>query len=226
MTRELRGSGVRQRVVANASTPRNWQKFMRIDENKRELFSLLSHQLVEKASALSGDVFATVGEGVLSSVLTDMTQLMPCTHEEADTRIMVHCKDAVLKGHTSITIRTVDSDVVSIAISMHDCIGAEELWIAFGTGKKFRYIPIHEIVNTLGLTKARSIAFFHAFTGCDTVSSFGGRGKKMAFEVWNAYPAVTETFLSLGMNPSEVTEQRRQTGTVHCSSVWSHKLFG
>ena len=85
---------------------------------------MLRHQLVEKATALSVNAFATVGESVLSSVLTDMTQLMPCTHEEADTRIMIHCRDAVLKGHTSITIRTVDSDVVSIAVSMHDDIGA------------------------------------------------------------------------------------------------------
>jgi len=30
MTRESRGSGVRQRVVANSLTPRNWQKFLRI----------------------------------------------------------------------------------------------------------------------------------------------------------------------------------------------------
>ena len=27
----------------------------------------------------------------------------------------------------------------------------------------------------------------------------------MAWEVWNAFPAITETFLCLGTNPSEVT---------------------
>ena len=117
MTRELRGTGIRQRVIPNVTTPRNWQKFLRINENKRELFSLLSRQLVDNASRFLGDVFATVGEGVLSSNATDLTNLMPCTHEEADTRIMIHCKDAVLKGHRSITIRTVDSDVVCIGKS-------------------------------------------------------------------------------------------------------------
>ena len=133
---------------------------------------------------------------------------MPCTHEEADTRIMVHCRDAVLKGHASIAIRTVDSDVVCIAVSMYDDIGADEMWIGFGIGKKFRYIPIHEIVLSLGPAKSRSLALFHSFTGCDTVSSFCGRGKKVAFEVWNAFPDITETFLCLGRNPSEVTEDQ------------------
>jgi hypothetical protein len=66
---------------------------------------------------------------------------MPCTHEEADTRIMIHCKATV--------IRTVDFDVVTIAETMHDSIVGKEFWIAYGTGKKFRYIPIHEIVNAL-----------------------------------------------------------------------------
>ena len=205
MTREQRGTGVRQRVIPNLTTPRNWQKFLRVDENKRELFSLLSSQLVENASRSSGDVFATVGESVLSSSATDLTNLMPYTHEEADTRIMIHCKDAVLKGHRSITIRTVDSDVVCIAISIHEDIGAEELWIAFGTGKNLRYLPIHEMVHVLGPTKSKSVALVHAFTGCDTVSSFGGRGKKIAFEVWNAFPEITETFLCLGTTPNEIT---------------------
>jgi len=35
---------------------------------------------------------------------------------------------------------------------------------------------------------------FHAFTGCDTVSSFGGRGKKTAWKVWEVFPEVTEAF--------------------------------
>ena len=207
-TRESRGIGVRQRVTLNSPVPRNWQKFLRMDENKRELFSLLSRQLVQNASEISGEVYATIGETVLCSVSTDLTTLMPCSHEEADTRIMVHCKDAVTKGHNSVTIRTVDSDVICIAVSNHEGIGADELWIAFGTGKKFRYLPIHEIVHTIGPTKSRSLAFFHAFTGCDTVSSFGGHGKKMAFDVWHAFPDVTLAFLCLGTNPSEISEQQ------------------
>ena len=38
---------------------------------------------------------------------------------------------------------------------------------------------------------------FHALTGCDTVSSFAGIGKKTAWAAWNVYPDVTEAFEEL-----------------------------
>ena len=46
---------------------------------------------------------------------------------------------------------------------------------------------------------------FHAFTGCDTVSSFGGRGKKTAWETWKAYEDVTPVFSALTACPSVET---------------------
>lgn len=35
---------------------------------------------------------------------------------------------------------------------------------------------------------------FHAFTGCDTVSSFLGKGKKTAWQTWLQYEEVTSAF--------------------------------
>ena len=48
----------------------------------------------------------------------DMTSLAPCTHEEADTRLFLHAGDAVRKGYRKLYIRTVDNDVVVLAITM------------------------------------------------------------------------------------------------------------
>lgn len=56
---------------------------------------------------------------------------------------------------------------------------AVELWIAFGTGKSFRYLCINDMFSVLGPVRAESLLFFHAFTGCDTVSCFAGHGKKV-----------------------------------------------
>ena len=39
-----------------------------------------------------------------------------CNHEEADTRILVHVKDALAKGGRSVLVRTVDTDVLVILI--------------------------------------------------------------------------------------------------------------
>ena len=44
-TRQKRGKCVRRRVVPSAAIPKNWKDFLRVDDNKTELFSFLSHQV-------------------------------------------------------------------------------------------------------------------------------------------------------------------------------------
>ena len=46
----------------------------------------------------------------------DMEGLAPCSHDEADSRVMVHVADAANK-YNSITSRTVDSNVVVFAVN-------------------------------------------------------------------------------------------------------------
>ena len=48
---------------------------------------------------------------------------------------------------------------------------------------------------------------FHAFTGCDTVSFFGGKGKKTAWDTWKAYKEVTPAFCALAARPTPQTVQ-------------------
>lgn len=164
-----------------------------MDGNKRELFTFLSEQIVILAAVEGKKVYATQGESVLcSEAMADMTCLTPCSHEEADTRIFVHVADAIRRGCTKIAIRTVDTDVVAIAIAQVHILTPDELWVAFGTGPNFRYIAVHEIAHTLGPRKSAVLPVFHAFTGCDTTSAFSGRGKKTAWDIWSVYPEVTE----------------------------------
>ena len=47
---------------------------------------------------------------------------------------------------------------------------------------------------------------FHAITGCDNVSLFAGRGKKTAWDVWKAFPSVTEAFLELTATPKSIQD--------------------
>ena len=61
---------------------------------------------------------ATFNQDVLCYPVRDfdmMSYFDPCTHEEADNRLMVHVADAVARGHNSIMIRSVDTDVVVFA---------------------------------------------------------------------------------------------------------------
>ena len=84
--------------------------------------------------------------------------------------------------------RTVDTDVVPIAIGTYEKLNAQEVWISFGTGGNFRLNPVHTIVESLGPEKSLSIPLFHALTGCDTVSFFYGKKKTAMWEVWKIYP--------------------------------------
>jgi len=46
-----------------------------------------------------------------------------------------------------------------------------------------------------------ALLFLHAFSGCDTVSSFAGRGKKTSWEIWKICDEVTPAFCTLASNP-------------------------
>ena len=50
----------------------------------------------------------------------------------------------------TVTIRTVDTDVVVLGVAhFHGLQNIQQLWIAFGTGKEFKYIPIHKIAPAI-----------------------------------------------------------------------------
>lgn len=148
------------------------------------------------------EVFATSGRQVLSNPADlDVSSMSPCPHEEADTRIYVHVKDAVDKGHQTILVRTVDSDVVVIGVAVASSVNAE-LWLMIGTGDNRRALPAHSIAQALGPEKAKCLPVFHAFTGCDTVPSFHGKGKKSFWSAWESFEDITQSFQLLQHGPS------------------------
>ena len=62
------------------------------------------------------------------------TELAPFTKEESDTPIFLHVRDATNQGCRKAMIRTVDSDVVVLAVAAVPQLTIDELWIAFSTG--------------------------------------------------------------------------------------------
>ena len=176
-TREKRGKGVRRRVSPQNAVPQNWGEFLRLADNNKELFSFLSREVATIHT--EKQVISTLLEDVICRQERNTEGLASCSHEEADTRIMLHVADAA-KEYTSVTIWTVDSDVVILAVYVFAQLRASltRLWVAFGTGKNYRMISAHGIYAALGEEKSLALPMFHALTGCDTVSSFSGRGKK------------------------------------------------
>lgn len=207
-TRLSRGSTGRRRVFSNSPLPNDWTTFLLNAENKTELFTLLA-QSITKINIGTKIVIATCGEDVISNPPSlNVTRLAPCTHEEADTRLMLHTVNAVEDGNNKITIDSVDTDVVVLCIAAAVKLHPAEIWVAFAVKNNFRYIAAHEIAAVLGPQKACALPMFHAFTGCDTVSSFTNYGKNKAYKAWTAYPEVTAAFLQLSSSPQNIEAVR------------------
>ena len=117
--------------------------------------------------------------------------------------------DAVQKGCKKVTICTVDTDVVVLAVASFNKIAPDEPRVAFGAGSSFWYIAVPQIVAKMNPRQCLALPGFHAFTGCDTVSAFAGRGKRTAWETWKSFPEVNDAFLELLCMPSEVSEESR-----------------
>lgn len=129
-----------------------------------------------------------------------------CSHEEADTRIVVHVHHAIQAEQVkTVLIRTVDTDVVVVLVGKFYFLKESkpdlDLWVAFGMGRNFKFISINAIYSRLGEARSRSLPVFHALSGCDTTSSFFGKSKISAWKAWELYPDVTQTFQFLAENP-------------------------
>jgi len=76
--------------------------------------------------------------------------------------LLLHASHVAHHGHKKILIRTVDMNVMALSVYVAQSLGPEcELWMAFGTGKHFRYSVAHSMATALGPEKAKSFSMFH-----------------------------------------------------------------
>ena len=64
----------------------------------------------------------------------DTIRLAPCNHGEAATRMILHLADAVDEGYNNALSRTVDTDVVVLAVAGAAKLNIQKMWLAFGKG--------------------------------------------------------------------------------------------
>lgn len=203
-TRERRGSGISIKVADSTAIPKKFKQFLCVNENKTQLFQLLAKKMVGDEYP-GKHVVCTYDDRVLTSTTMDVSNISPASHEEADGRLLLHVKHAVESGHTRILIRTVDSDVVVISISLFPQIqDIDELWIEYGCGKYRKFIPIHEICVKLSPEICINLLAFHSVTGCDTVSTFCGIGKKTAWKVWMSFREIDCVWHQLCIGISDI----------------------
>ena len=69
------------------------------------------------------------------------------------------------------------------------------MWIEYGVGQHKRGLPIREYAKCLVEEICRTLSFWYAITGCDTVPALIGRGKKIAWNVWGVFEEATRSFI-------------------------------
>ena len=131
-----------------AKVPTNWQKFLQNADNKKELFSFLSTQLMEVKFQNDKSVNVTLGEQVLNT--DNGTPMDQCNYEEAHTRVLVHHLRALQSSSLGL-VKTRDTDVVIILLRNLRHITAAnpaaQIWISFKTSKSVKMISPNRIAS-------------------------------------------------------------------------------
>ncbi|XP_066016091.1 uncharacterized protein, partial [Pocillopora verrucosa] len=164
-------------------------------DNKASLAHFLSTEISESYSAPPGRELVINGGfkeplKVWSSDTSrqDVRELAS-DHEEADTRIVLHARDAAARRYKQVNILCRDTDVLVLLLAHREHL-CQEIWMFAGTSRQRRYIPVHRI--PLSEENRKSLLAIHAITGCDTTSQFYGVGKASAWKVFEDAPDLLE----------------------------------
>jgi hypothetical protein len=197
-------------VIEGCPIP-DWKKFLGVNTNKQALLQFLGKSIVEhhdqspcKMSAEDTLYLAGVSNDpitvkkICSEGVSDCPELF-CTHEEADTRMLLHVihADRIFgekrtKGR--IIVKSSDTDVLVLCVHYFPSLQhTDELWFQTGaissTKDGRRFIPVHDICNSIDPVIYKILPAVHAVTGCDTTPSMFGIGKRTVFKVLKDRPS-------------------------------------
>lgn len=186
-----RGHAPIRRIIEDGSVPlpKSWSNFVALNENKADLARFLSDKLLAGAPV---DKIVIVGGGfeeedaVKCSRPNIDIRALKGFHEEADTRMILHC---VHSDAEFLVVSCQDTDVFFLLVSHLDKMSCKQLWMRAGTSKEPKYLPIHTIRERLKETipEVEAILSFQAITGCDTVSYFAGHSKKTSWKTFTEH---------------------------------------
>lgn len=188
--------------------PRQWKKFLSVGENKTALIDFFLGEWSKqcyKDKLVGKQVFVAhgnlcheirVSDGIVTKV--EIPNLNS-NHVEADTKMFLHAKHAASSGHTSIVIKSPDTDVFVLACYYQLSIDAK-LFILTGTSARSRIVDISSICHNYGRDTCIALPGLHAISGCDSVSALSGKGKTKAFKVMLKNAEFSQILSKLGDN--------------------------
>ena len=90
-----------------------------------------------------------------------------------------------------------DTDVFIMSVAFADEI-ASSLYIKCGGRNRTKIINVNRVANAFGRDVCTAVIGMHAYTGCDSVSAFAGRGKAQALKLVISEKQTCETFTEVG----------------------------
>ena len=132
-------------------------------------------------------------------ITSDMCEEVPALesqHEEADGRMLLHAAHASAEGFPAMVICAEDTDVFILCLAFNDQIDAP-LFKKCGTRNRTRLVDITKVAASIGSKVCKALVGMHAFTGCDTVSAFGGKGKLRALQILKGNEEIQDYFIKV-----------------------------
>ena len=186
--------------------PRDFKAFLQNSNNKRQLIKLFLVEWRKYTRYLQGRTVYFVDEEDCW-MLTSDGHAVTCTlasdlcsdHEEADTRVILHCIHAsrMSEQTTPIVVRSPDTDVLILLLSYASSV-SQPLYLDTGFGNKRRMVDVKAIAKVLGPELCAVLPAYHAFTGCDYTSAFLRKGKVKPFQILQRHPHIIKAFKDLG----------------------------
>ena len=164
---------------------KNWKRILTSTDTKNGLTKFLAESWKTEKSRdqlRHTTLIVTSGEKSFKITKAEVAEIEELTssHEEADTRLVIHARHAA-QSFPEVIIISEDTDVFVIILGVHAEIGSRsKIMLRRGKGNKIRLIDINRLASVLGKDVCSALIGLHAWTGCDTVSSFAGQGKVKA----------------------------------------------
>ena len=102
--------------------PTHLRSFLKDDDNKTELFQFLADRICQTQTT---STILVAKEGC-NDIHKSLEAVSPCLHEEADTRISVHARDAAIEGSKALVMKANVVIAVSVVPQLQE-IGVETL---------------------------------------------------------------------------------------------------
>ena len=210
--RERRGfqAGNEYRNLLPEHRVRQWRKFLSNPQNKKQLIGFINEEWKKEkfSQRLNGITLLVTSAETCTEICEDGVRTredLRSTQEEADTRLLLHALHAARNGYRSVVISSEDTNVFILCLAFKSFIPAT-IYVKCGTQARTRYISVTQVVERHGSRLCRCLSGLHAFTGCDSVSAFSGKGKLTALKLARQNPSIQELFQRVGM-AWEVSEE-------------------